>query len=240
MRWRLRIQATEKETSKSISKPYLFPFNTRINEFLVEPFRRIYYLSDPNSDFVFSSTAFASCFILSGSILKLTSTLLLSVSRVVDILNQPRTKPMQIAIARKTARTKSTFFIVVIPGIGLKCQIRYRPIGTRPIKTRISKINSTKPIPPLGKKPQSRLCGQVGKAPITIKISSTSRTVPNMANLISQIEFVIHSRCQSISQTLCQAVFGFLRRWNRRSERQFVLSFVHALVETRPTQMRRF
>ena len=119
MRWRLWTLATETEASKSLSKPFLFPPQYTDQLIPRDSFGRVYHLSDPNSDFVFSSTAFASCFILSGSILKLTSTLLLSVSRVVDMLNHPRTKPTQIAIARKIERTKSSFFIIVIPWFGL-------------------------------------------------------------------------------------------------------------------------
>lgn len=48
-----------------------------------------------------------------------------------------------------------------------------------PSKNRTSRMTRIKPSPPLGAYPQLRLCGQVGSAPSTIRMSITSRIVPN-------------------------------------------------------------
>jgi hypothetical protein len=47
-----------------------------------------------------------------------------------------------------------------------------------PVNTRISKITTTRPRPPLGPYPQLLLCGHEGKAPINSRMSTMSRIVP--------------------------------------------------------------
>jgi hypothetical protein len=48
---------------------------------------------------------------------------------------------------------------------------------SRPVRTKMIKIKSTRPNPPLGKYPQFALCGHVGNAPTRSKIRITMSMV---------------------------------------------------------------
>jgi hypothetical protein len=49
-----------------------------------------------------------------------------------------------------------------------------------PSRSRMTRMVRTTPNPPVGAYPQFRLCGQVGSAPINIRTSRITKTVPNI------------------------------------------------------------
>ena len=52
----------------------------------------------------------------------------------------------------------------------------------RPARNKTSRIRTTNPRPPLGRYPQSRLWGQVGSVPTSMRITIMSHTVPSISS----------------------------------------------------------
>ena len=67
----------------------------------------------------------------------------------------------------------------------------------RPSRTKTTRMTSTTPNPPVGPYPQFLLCGQVGRAPSNIRMSKTTKTVPNI-NVLSTSEWVQPTRPQRL------------------------------------------
>src|SRR5664279_4491854 len=82
-----------------------------------------------------------------------------------------------------------------------RVRIRALPAQIMPSKSRTTRITRTKPSPPVGPYPQFRLCGQVGRAPINIRTSKTTKIVPNII-FLSKCEWVQPTRQQRLCTRL--------------------------------------